>query len=241
MSEAYIDKKGIWHATGILSGQNLLINSDFHNRSTQGTWDTSLNGTLVAANWGGYNGGVSNPTTGYHAHLYLLNNEYVYRYVDTNGRWLGVSQGGLQSKLKANTAYTFTVNQMRPTGSTTYLWGGLYYYATGATSASFGIGQFSGASETKYDQWTKLVYHFTTPSNIDLTKGVSWYIYGHHSGGGTVYMRHPKIEQSSTFTPWGLNTSEDYDLLTHGFVEEPYKEAHIHNKEYIEANQFYEI
>ena len=239
MSQINLLKTSIWQANGQIPNPNLLINCDFHNRVTQGTWDTSLNGTLVANSWGGYNGGVSNPTTGYHAHLYLLNGEYVYRYVNENGRWLGVSQGGLQSKLAINTNYTFTIEQFIPTDSTNYVWGGLYYYKTGATSASFHLGSFSGNGKEK-GKWTKVAYHFTTASDMDLNKNVSWYIYG-YAGTGIVYMKNPKLEIGTKVTPFALNTTETYDAWPHGFVEASHQDVHLYNQEYIEAVSFYEI
>lgn len=241
MSQVNLLKTGIWQASGIIPNSNIFINSDFHNKITQGSWDTSLNGTLVANNWWGYNSGVSNPTTGYHAHLYLLNGEYVYRYVNENGRWMGVSQGGLQSKIAINTSYTFTVEQFIPTDSSNYLWGGLYYYKTGATSAGFHLGQFSGNGKAK-GKWTKVAYHFTTASDMDLSKNISWYIYGYGGSSlGTVYMKAPKLEVGTLVTPFTLNTTETYDAWPHGFVEDSHQDVHIYNKEFIEANSFYEI
>lgn len=240
MSQVQITKKGIWEAGGVIPNPNLLLNGDFHARYSQTTgWDTSVNGTTLATSWGGYNGGVSNPSTGYHAHLYLLNGEYVYRYVNENGRWLGVSQGGLQSKMAINTSYTFTVDQFIPTDSNNYIGGGLYYYKTGATSANFHLGSFYGSGQVK-GKWNKIVYHFTTASDMDLTKGVYWYIYGNYQTG-TVYMKNPKLETGTKVTPFALNTTETYDAWPHGFVEASHQDVHLYNQEYIEAKSFYEI
>ena len=240
MSQVQITKIGIWKAEGITPNPNLLLNGDFHARYSQTTgWDTSINGTLLANAWGGYNGGVSNPSTGYHAHLYLLDGEYVYRYVNENGRWLGVSQGSLQNRIAINTSYTFTVDQFIPIDSNNYIGGGLYYYKTGATSAGFHLGSFYGSGQIK-GQWNKVVYHFTTASDMDLTKNVSWYIYGHYKIG-TVYMKNPKLEIGTKVTPFALNTTETYDAWPHGFVEASYDDTHIYKDEYIEAKSFYEI
>ena len=240
MSQVQITKTGIWKAEGTIPNPNIFVNGDFHARYSQTTgWDTSVNGTLLASSWGGYNSGVSNPSTGYHAHLYLLNGEYVYRYVNENGRWLGISQYGLESRIAKNTAYTFTVDQFIPTDSNNYIGGGLYYYKTGATSANFHLGSFYGNGQKK-GQWNKLVYHFTTASDMDLTKSVAWYIYGHYQTG-TVYMKNPKLEIGTKVTPFALNTTETYDAWPHGFVEASHQDVHLYNQEYIEANQFYEI
>lgn len=240
MSQIQITKTGIWKANNVIPNPNLLLNGDFHACYSQTTgWDTSVNGTILATSWGGYNGGVSNPSTGYHAHLYLLNGEYVYRYINENGRWLGVAQGGLQSRLATNTTYTFTVDQLIPEGSNNYIGGGLYYYKTGATSAGFHLGSFSGNGKVK-GKWNKVVYHFTTASDMDLTKSISWYIYGHYNTG-TVYMKNPKLEKGSKVTPFVLNTTEIYDAWSHGFVETSYKDVQGYDQGYIEAKNFYEI
>ena len=241
MAQVNLTKTGIWQANGAIPNPNLLINGDFHSRISKTTdWDTSLNGTLLASSWGGYNGGVSNPSTGYHAHLFLLNGEYVYRYVNENGRWLGISQGGLQSKMAASTAYTFSCDQYIPSDSNNYLHGGLYYFKTGATSAGFHAGSFSGNNKTKKGQWGKVVFTFTTTSDIDLSKNVSWYIYG-YGGTGTVYMKNPKLELGNKVSPFVLSVTETYDAWPHGFIETSYKDTHLYKQEYIDANQFYEI
>ena len=90
--------------------ENLLLNTHFDSRYSQTTgWDTSKNGTLLASSWRGYNAGVTNQATVYHAHLKKVNEEYVYEYITTsNESWLGISQGGLQSKLVAGTTYIFS-------------------------------------------------------------------------------------------------------------------------------------
>ena len=187
---------------------NFLKNTDFSSRYSQTTgWDTSVNGTTLASSWGGYNGGVQNPSTGYHAHLYLLNGEYVYRYVNENGRWLGISQSGLQGNLQANTTYTFSCEQYIPTDSNNYLHGGLYYYKTGATSANFHAGSFNGNGKTVKGKWGRFSYTFTTTADIDLSKNAAWYIYG-YNGIGTVYLRKPKLEIGSIATPWGPNSTD---------------------------------
>lgn len=94
-----IQKSGIVSASGTTVNPNLLVNSDFHSTYQQTTgWDTTKNGTTLASSWGGYNSGVSNPGTVYHAHMKQFDGEWVYEYIrDANNSWLGISQGGLQS------------------------------------------------------------------------------------------------------------------------------------------------
>lgn len=51
-------------------GENILINTHFDSQTTKTSgWDTTKNGTQMASSWGGFNGGVPNPSTVYHAHL----------------------------------------------------------------------------------------------------------------------------------------------------------------------------
>ena len=204
--------------------ENLLLNTGFQSRYTQSTgWDTTKNGTQLANNWGGYNGGVPNPSTVYHAHLKQVNGEWVYEYIRTaNESWLGISQGGLQSKLTAGKTYTFSWEEYRVEGNN-YPTGGLYYYKTGATSANFHLGQFGGSSGNILGEWRKFSYTFTAPTDGDYSKNMSWYIYGHSGGNGKMYMRHPKLEEGSIATLWcpnssdtlattmGLNSTTEYD------------------------------
>lgn len=231
-----INKQGVFSADGIQTNTNIFLNADFHLTYSETRWNTEKNGTILASNWGGYNSGVANASTCYHAHLIPYGDGYVYDYTRDTETWLGVSQGGLQSKITANTSYVFTVDQFITDGSLNYLTGGLYYYKTGATSASFGIGSFSFSGKEK-GRWNRCLYTFTTPSDIDLTKGVSWYIYGSSGGAGTVYMRRPKLEKS--FTPFMLAESEGAAVGMHGF-QEGSMVASIHDK-WIEANEFIEF
>ena len=64
------EKNGVIKTSGLSDNPNILINSDFHSLYNQTSgWDTTKNGTLLASSWGGYNSGVANPSTVYHAHI----------------------------------------------------------------------------------------------------------------------------------------------------------------------------
>lgn len=207
---------------------NILVNTHFDSRYTQSTgWDTTKNGTQLASSWGGYNGGVSNPSTVYHAHLKEFNGEWVYEYIKTaNESWLGISQGGLNSKLIAGKTYTFSWEQYCVSGSN-YVQTGLYYFKTGATSANFHLGLIYGNVGRELGKWQKFSRTFVAPEDGDYSKNMSWYIYG-ASGNGTVYVRHPKLEEGNTATPWspspldtltttmGLNDNVEYDTSGYG-------------------------
>ena len=189
---------------------NILINTHFDSRYSQTTgWDTTKNGTLMASSWGGYNSGVTNQATVYHAHLKEFNGEWVYEYVKTaNESWLCISQGGLQSKLTAGKTYTFSWEEYHVDG-VNRVGTGLYYYKTGATSANFHLG-IKQASEVTRDigRWQKYTYTFTAPNDADWSKNMSWYVYGHYNGNGTFYLRHIKLEEGSIPTPWSPNQTD---------------------------------
>lgn len=181
---------------------NILINTHFDMRYNQTTgWDTTKNGTILASSWHGYNSGVTNASTVYHAHLKLVDDEYVYEYIKTaNETWLGISQNGLQNKLIAGEIYTFSWEQYSVSGSNVND-GGLYYYKTGATSPSFHLGHFYG-DNSPTGQWKKFSYTFTAPSDGDYSKDMRWYVYGTRGGNGVLYTRHLKLEKGSSATPW---------------------------------------
>lgn len=198
---------------------NLLINTNFSQTYQQTTgWDTAKNGTTLASSWGGYNSGVTNASTVYHAHLYQFNGEWVYRYLKTDAEsWLGISQVGLQSKLALNKTYTFSVDVYR-TGNN-YLSGGLYSYKQGASSPGWHCTGISATTES--NKWVRYSLTFTIPSDIDLSKNISWYMYGTSGGNGTLYMRRPKLEIGDYVTPWCLSESEGIMSGSDGFVEYP--------------------
>lgn len=190
---------------------NLLTNTHFDTRYSQMTgWDTTKNGTQLASSWGGYNGGVTNAGSVYHAHLKEVNDEYVYEFIKTaNESWLGIFQGGLNTKLTAGDTYTFSWEEYHVDGINR-VGTGLYYYKEGATSANFHLGIQQASNATReIGRWQKFSYTFVAPSDADYTKAISWYIYGHYNGNGTFYVRHPKLEKNSSPTTWCPNVSDD--------------------------------
>lgn len=242
MTQVNLTKTGIWKANGgVVTNPNLFVNADFHSQYTVSGWDSTKNGTLCANSWGGYNSGVGNQATVYHAHLTKVNNESVYEYIKTSDEsWLGISQSGIQSKITSGTTYTMSWEQYCVSGNN-YVNTGLYYYKTGATSANFHLGTVNGNTNRVLGKWQKFTYTFTAPSDGDYSKNMSWYIYGHSGGNGVMYVRHPKLEINSKATPFVLSASENYTTTSHGFTENLNSEAHIYTQGYIESNQFYEV
>ena len=197
-------------------GDNLFKNSFFSDKATRTNWDTSKNGTYEARNWGGYNGGVANPTTVYHAHLKEFQGEWVYEYIKTSAEsWLGVSQGGLQSYIEPNTTYTWSIDEYRTSGSSNYITAGLYYKRNSSDSYGFYCGCTHGDGRDVYDEWVRRTYTFTT-GDIYTGANMLFYIYGTGAGNGTIYMRRPKLEKGDHATVW-MPISTDSEYINFGY------------------------
>ena len=235
------EKSGIVNSNGEIIRNNILLNSDFHSTYQETKWNVEKNGSTLASNWGGYNGGVTNASTCYHAHLVQFDGIWCYRYVRETETWLGVSQGGLQSRgVVPNTTYTFSVSQYRTTGANNYITAGLYFRKVGSTTYSF----YSGcprivADATTFNRWVRGVFTFSTPEDLDVGYNVSIYIYGYSGGTGTIYMCDPKLEIGSDATSPCLNSTEGYVESNHGFIETTPSHVSVYSN-YIESNEFIE-
>ena len=182
---------------------NLLSNSHFDSRHTVSDWDTSKNGNLCANGWGGYNEGVGNPSTVYHAHLQEHEGEYVYNYHKTsNEDWLGISQY-ITGSVEVSKTYTFSCELKRISGKN-YVDGGLYTRANSSATSNTFVNwfSFSNFGSITDNKWHRYSYTFTVDSSVYMTNGAYWYIYGHTGGDGEFLMRRPKLEEGSSATEW---------------------------------------
>lgn len=186
--------------------ENLLKNTNFDSRYTSGT--TSQHTSLLANDWDGYNSGVGNATTVYHAHLTQHDGQYVYRYVkNSSNSWLGISQY-IKDKTTVGATYTFSCELYRVSG-TNYPDGGHYTKASSSASNSFQTWfNFSSFQNAPVGQWIRYSATITVPASSYINDGVSFYIYGHTGGNGEFLMRHPKLEVGSKATPWMPNSSD---------------------------------
>lgn len=241
-------KSGIVQASGDTVNPNLLKNTLFTQQYTQsGGWDTSKNGTILASNWGGYNSGVPNASTVYHAHPKWFGGEWVYEYIRTSAEsWLGISQGfsGTAGIITANTTYTASFDQWLTPGCYNYITVGIYHKQTSDGSANFHAGCTNGTGDSIVGRWCRRYFTFTITS-FYTGYNPALYIYGHMGTGncqGTVYMRRPKLEKGSVATPWCPHVDEGYNITNHGFVEtSEYKDAVKLHKNYVEMKEIIEI
>ena len=184
-----------YSSSGILNDyNNKLTNSGFDSIESGYSpgWDVNLNGTYRPASntpWTtGYNSGVASPSIGYHAHINPtcgIGNSPCFEFIDENcqynlcHRWLGVAYNlGTPSSLGWSGGRKVTVklygkvsDVLKPVSF------GLYYYNTAGT-----VNFHSGRPYLYFSQantWELKEYVFTLISDIDITKNMSLYIYGH--------------------------------------------------------------
>ena len=176
-------------------------------------WDSSRHvGAVQVENWNtGYNGGVTSPSQGYHAHWVLENNKPIMKFINKNNsdglslgyRWLGIASDISSSKFTAGKVYTISWEQ-RVDEINQGICIGLYHRLQGGTSNSFHNGSISDQKTNKnINVWEKKSYTFTLSSNYDNTTNPSVYVYGNRSSGqGIVYVKNVQIEEKNHDTPF---------------------------------------
>lgn len=186
-----------------IGSDNLLQNGDLRYYSTNNNigWDNALNGTYVITNWGsGYNSGVTEATRGYHAHLNISKFGFpVLEMVNKNStvghskRWLGISSAIYQKeKLMPGCRYTFSADLMVDTTGMT-IHGGVYSTKKGQTTAGFSSGTYSLTCPS-LNKWQRVSYTFMLDADIDLSKPISFYIYGHSGSEGIAYVKNISLQ-----------------------------------------------
>lgn len=192
-----------------IGGDNLLPNGDFRFYSVNNSigWDNALNGNLSLSDWGsGYNGGVAAPSTGYHAHLNTSKFGFpVLELINKNStvnqlrRWLGISSSVYQKeKLVPGARYTFSADIMADvTGA--FIHGGVYSTKTGQTNTSFHSGSYN-LSPSAVNKWQRVSYTFTLDAQLDITKGVSFYIYSYSGAEGTCWVKNVSLQMGTKGT-----------------------------------------
>lgn len=189
-----------------IGGDNYLPNGDFRYYSTNNSigWDNSLNGTYTISNWGsGYNSGVVAPSTGYHAHLNTAKFGYpVLELINKNSvinqskRWLGIAVGIYQKeRLIPGAKYTFSADlQIDTTGACIH--GGVYSCKKGQTGYGFSSGQYS-LTARQTNKWERVSFVFTLDADVDLTKSLTFYIYGYNGAEGICYVKNVSLQQGT--------------------------------------------
>ncbi|MBG9510033.1 peptidase S74 [Bacillus thuringiensis] len=196
-----------------LDGRNSLKNSNFSSYIVNDSisWDKSLNGNLQASGWGsGYNGGVADPTKGYHAHLDITTFGYpVVAFINKNSiigqknRWLGIAEDVVAEFARNNVAGKEITISMDIWSDTKgfRINGGLHHFIEGNTAQSFHSGQYV-FNVSEVNRWERYTFTMKLHEKFDVTKAVRLYIYGGEGIEGTAYVKNVKLELSNVATAW---------------------------------------
>lgn len=185
------------------SGKNLLINSNFakyHIGDSFTVNDITYN--TYANGYGGYNGGIDNPKTNYHAYLDTKTNHIVFDETNGSKNWKGICPGKSTFPAlvdKNITSLTLSM-QTKASDSGTYVFGGFYYIKKGGTDRAFHAGQFNELppkGEARISTVVKL------GSDVDWSKEVLLYIYGYgFSTNSKLEIWDLKLEEGDVATEW---------------------------------------
>lgn len=205
---------------------NLLPQTTSYSTPTY-AWDSTLNGNpaKVPTSWsGGYNSGVANPATGYHARWEMLNNELDMCFPNlppSTGRWLGISGNVNASSIPAGQKYTISFD-MKSDVVGAGITGGLYYKInSSATSASFHDGNATIGVSTKANEWEHFSYTYTRSSSYDgNTPNCYFYFYSNYAKTATTYVKNMQLQVGSIATgyvPGGTAYQEVTEYDCSGF------------------------
>ncbi|MEB8735297.1 hypothetical protein P4G91_30665, partial [Bacillus cereus] len=196
-----------------LDGRNSLKNSNFSSYIVNDSisWDKSLNGNLQASGWGsGYNGGVADPTKGYHAHLDITTFSYpVVAFINKNSiigqknRWLGIAEDVVAEFARNNVAGKEITISMDIWSDTKgfRINGGLHHFIEGNTAQSFHSGQYV-FNVSEVNRWERYAFTMKLHEKFDVTKVARLYIYGGEGIEGTAYVKNIKLELANVATAW---------------------------------------
>lgn len=187
-----------------VGGRNYLLNSNFAKTTLNGV--TNKNPNLYPAAWYGYNGGISNPTTNYHAHIDNDTFGYnVVEYNETDGtrHWKGISQGNLQNRIKNVGEFTISMD-VYATMSGTKTWGGFHYTKVGGTTQNFHSGSFTiNSDKISVGKWTRVTTKVPMNSDVDFNKDITFFIYGYgFTSNAILYIKNVTLSQGTTGLDW---------------------------------------
>lgn len=204
---------------GIEETTNVLTQPETPSRyvTSEYAWDQTLHNKAVnTGGWThGYNGGVTNPTVGYHAHWQYIDNISTIVLPNINslygqaGRWLGITTPALQKKIGPSTTYTVSFDAKGSTDGMT-IRSGYYYRINGASSNNFHDGQMDFTVNTS---WKRYSYTYTTLSTLDTSVNAYIYFYGHVGIEGISYIRNIQVELKDHSTVFSKTTRNSNGLI----------------------------
>ena len=218
-----------------IGGFNLLPNANFSNtiehvsaipEGSDGsgylvtTHITNAHGNIYPVSWTCYNVGKANASTTYHAHIdtetFGFNTLFFDNSVDTT--WKGAyvvlnknnnvyEQGNL---LTGN--YVFSTDVFADKNSNQCVWVGFHCYLKGGTTQAF-HGGHGYVKVGKLNEWHRMNAIVNMPENVDFTKEIKMYIYGHNNGIKT-WIKNIQLEYGNKATSFTLGKDLDDKLVS---------------------------
>lgn len=193
-----------------VGGENLILNAGFGG-ATDSTSSFTVGGITypgkLIPNWGNlYNSGITNPTTSYHA-IYRESFEEkgpVIEFNESNGsrNWKAINAILRATDLSFGN-YTFSAD-IYATGTGTKIWFGFYYFNKSGVR-NFHSGQTTINIST-INKWHRVAGQIKLNDDIDLSKGVNFYIYAHgFTTNSILYLTKPKLENGTVPTAFSLS------------------------------------
>lgn len=196
-----------------IGGRNILRNSSFSNAvnsSERFTVDgvTYVNKTIPR--WQNlYNGGISNPTTSYHA---IYNDTFsskgpVIEFNESNGvrNWKALHTVLQSSDLNVGN-YTFSAD-IYATGSGTKISFGFFYYNKNGTQ-NFHSGQTT-INITTINSWYRVSGSIKLNNDVDFNRHIVFYIYSYgFTTNSILYLMKPQLEEGVIATSYGESQAD---------------------------------
>lgn len=169
--------------------QNLLVNGSFSNVDN-GT--AGKNKGRYPRHWGGYNGGITNPSTNYHAYANesAFSGFNVVEFNESNGNrgWKGIKQDLVSQAdaIKNSNEKLYLSLDVHTThlGSGNYLYGGMYY-TNNAGETTFHNGHYK-IYPTKTKEWERFTVEVPFSRNSVKWDTLALYIYGYNFSNNAI-------------------------------------------------------
>lgn len=175
-------------------------------------WDKTLHENAISVSgWSsGYNGGVEDPSTVYHAHWIMMDGLPTMRFpyiTNSSGQtpvWLGISGYGLQpSDFISGVKYTVSFDAKADENNSDVSCG-LYYKRNSSENWTFYDGN---RTTTLTTDWKRYSVTYTSQGAYEIS---SFYFYGVCSGSkGNRYIRNVQLEIKDHATPYTPNTRNE--------------------------------
>lgn len=185
--------------------RNFLRNGNFAETTTS-PGNTNKHHNLYPLGWGGYNGGIDNPTTSWHAHIDNTTfgfNVVEFNESDGNRNWKGLAASPDFIFIeKVDQEYRLSVD-VYATGPGTKLTGGFYYCKKGESTQNFHSGRFE-IRPKETNKWVRMSVAVPLKDDIDLnSKKTNLYIYGYGFDSNSIlYIKDAALTTGNKTADW---------------------------------------